>query len=69
MSLMVDKDEDLDFPELYKKSHKSKKLGDWIDPKCGELHTNEMVNLQVVAIDPRRTIKASAWAKKKNLLA
>ncbi|KAL7212098.1 hypothetical protein ACSBR2_014881 [Camellia fascicularis] len=50
ISLMVDEDGDLDFLEFYKKSHKSKKKGDWIDPKCGELH-DEMVNLQVVATD------------------
>ncbi|GMP27939.1 hypothetical protein CsSME_00003705 [Camellia sinensis var. sinensis] len=43
-------DGDIDFPEFYKKSHKSKKTGDWIDPKCGELH-DDMVNLQVVATD------------------
>ncbi|KAL7174833.1 hypothetical protein ACSBR1_043843 [Camellia fascicularis] len=46
----ANEDEDIDFPEFYKKSHKSKKTGDWIDPKCGELH-DDMVNLQVVATD------------------
>ncbi|GMP35448.1 hypothetical protein CsSME_00007870 [Camellia sinensis var. sinensis] len=50
MSLMANEDGDIDFSEFYKKSHKSKKTGDWIDPKCGELH-NDMVNLQVVATD------------------
>ncbi|KAL7263865.1 hypothetical protein ACSBR1_001923 [Camellia fascicularis] len=50
MSLMANEDGDIDFPKFYKKSHKSKKTGDWIDPKCGELH-NDMVNLQVVATD------------------
>ncbi|KAL7208579.1 hypothetical protein ACSBR1_030336 [Camellia fascicularis] len=48
MSLMANEDGDIDFPEFYKKSHKSKKTGDWIDPKCGELH-DDMVNLQVVS--------------------
>ncbi|KAL7214535.1 hypothetical protein ACSBR1_026862 [Camellia fascicularis] len=48
MSLMANEDGDIDFPKFYKKSHKSKKTGDWIDPKCGELH-DDMVNLQVVA--------------------
>ncbi|KAL7230021.1 hypothetical protein ACSBR2_008547 [Camellia fascicularis] len=42
--------EELDFPEFYAKSHKSKKTNEWIHPKCGELH-NEMVNLQVVATE------------------
>ncbi|GMP25227.1 hypothetical protein CsSME_00002192 [Camellia sinensis var. sinensis] len=50
MSLMANEDGDIDFPEFYKKQHKSKKMGDWIDPKCGELH-GDMVNLQVVATD------------------
>ncbi|CAL5343160.1 unnamed protein product [Camellia sinensis] len=50
MSLMANEDGEIDFPEFYKKSHKSKKTGDWIDPKCGELH-DDMVNLQVVATD------------------
>ncbi|KAL7246892.1 hypothetical protein ACSBR2_001911 [Camellia fascicularis] len=50
MSLMANEDGVIDFPKFYKKSHKSKKTGDWIDPKCGELH-NDMVNLQVVATD------------------
>ncbi|THG21684.1 hypothetical protein TEA_000313 [Camellia sinensis var. sinensis] len=50
MSLMANEDGQIDFPEFYKKSHKSKKTGDWIDPKCGELH-DDMVNLQVVATD------------------
>ncbi|KAL7243525.1 hypothetical protein ACSBR1_015843 [Camellia fascicularis] len=48
MSLMPNEDGEIDFPEFYKKSHKSKKTGDWIDPKYGELH-DDMVNLQVVA--------------------
>ncbi|CAL5361184.1 unnamed protein product [Camellia sinensis] len=48
MSLMANEDGDIDFPEFYKKAHKSKKTGDWIDPKCGELH-DDMVNLQVTA--------------------
>ncbi|KAL7243393.1 hypothetical protein ACSBR1_015733 [Camellia fascicularis] len=48
MSFMANEDGDIDFPEFYKKSHKSKKTGDWIDPKCGELH-DDMVNLQVVS--------------------
>ncbi|CAL5423158.1 unnamed protein product [Camellia sinensis] len=52
MSLMANEDEEIDFPEFYKKSHKSKKTGDWIDPKCGELH-DDMVNLQVIATDAR----------------
>ncbi|GMP73380.1 hypothetical protein CsSME_00031157 [Camellia sinensis var. sinensis] len=51
MSLMVDEDGDLDFPEFYKKSHKSKNIGNWIDPKCVEYQL--MLNLQVVAIDAR----------------
>ncbi|THG14483.1 hypothetical protein TEA_007797 [Camellia sinensis var. sinensis] len=34
----ANEDGDIDFPEFYKKAHKSKKTGDWIDPKCGELH-------------------------------
>ncbi|KAL7166111.1 hypothetical protein ACSBR2_036898 [Camellia fascicularis] len=50
MSLMANEDGDIDFPEFYKKAHKSKKTGDWIDPKCGELH-DDMMNLQVVATD------------------
>ncbi|XP_028061330.1 uncharacterized protein LOC114264806 [Camellia sinensis] len=50
MSLMANEDGEIDFPEFYKKSHKSKKTGDLIDPKCGELH-DDMVNLQVVATD------------------
>ncbi|CAL5330161.1 unnamed protein product [Camellia sinensis] len=33
MSLMENEDGDIDFPEFYKKAHKSKKTGDWIDPK------------------------------------
>ncbi|CAL5384223.1 unnamed protein product [Camellia sinensis] len=47
MSLMANEDGEIDFPEFYKKSHKSKKTGDWIDPKC----VDDMVNLQVVATD------------------
>ncbi|CAL5350121.1 unnamed protein product [Camellia sinensis] len=47
MSLMANEDGQIDFPEFYKKSHKSKKTGDWIDPKC----VDDMVNLQVVATD------------------
>ncbi|KAL7167169.1 hypothetical protein ACSBR2_037778 [Camellia fascicularis] len=47
-SHLANKDGDIDFPKFYKKSHKSKKTGDWIDPKYGELH-DDMVNLQVVA--------------------
>ncbi|GMP56137.1 hypothetical protein CsSME_00020725 [Camellia sinensis var. sinensis] len=47
---MANDDGDIDFLEFYKKSHKWKKMGDWIDPKCGELH-DDMVNLQVVATD------------------
>ncbi|KAL7231021.1 hypothetical protein ACSBR2_009321 [Camellia fascicularis] len=50
MSLMANEDGEIDFPEFYKKSHKSKKTENWIDPKCGELH-DDMVNLQVVATD------------------
>ncbi|GMP48093.1 hypothetical protein CsSME_00015572 [Camellia sinensis var. sinensis] len=50
MSLMENEDGDIDFPEFYKKAHKSKKTGDWIDPKCGELH-DDIVNLKVVATD------------------
>ncbi|KAL7218731.1 hypothetical protein ACSBR2_011914 [Camellia fascicularis] len=50
MSLMANEDGDIDFLEFYKKSHKSKKTGVWIDPKCGEVH-DDMVNLQVVATD------------------
>ncbi|CAL5378063.1 unnamed protein product [Camellia sinensis] len=48
MPLMANEDGDIDFLEFYKKAHKSKKTGDWIDPKCGELH-DDMVNLQVTA--------------------
>ncbi|THF99816.1 hypothetical protein TEA_003975 [Camellia sinensis var. sinensis] len=47
---MANEDGEIDFPEFYKKSHKSKKTRDWIDPKCGELH-DDMVNLHVVATD------------------
>ncbi|CAL5369841.1 unnamed protein product [Camellia sinensis] len=47
MSLMANEDGEIDFPEFYKKSHKSKKTGDWIDPKC----VDDMVNLQVIATD------------------
>ncbi|KAL7192995.1 hypothetical protein ACSBR2_024746 [Camellia fascicularis] len=50
MSLMANEDGDIDFPKFYKKAHKSKKTGDWIDPKCGELH-DDMVNLQVTTTD------------------
>ncbi|KAL7262035.1 hypothetical protein ACSBR1_000424 [Camellia fascicularis] len=50
MLFMANEDGDIDFSEFYKKSHKSMKTRDWIDPKCGELH-DEMVNLQVVATD------------------
>ncbi|KAL7247802.1 hypothetical protein ACSBR2_002670 [Camellia fascicularis] len=46
----ANEDGEIDFLEFYKKSHKSKMTGDWIDPKCSKLH-DEMVNLQVVAID------------------
>ncbi|GMP74369.1 hypothetical protein CsSME_00031807 [Camellia sinensis var. sinensis] len=50
MSLMADENGELDFPEFYSKSHKSKKTNEWIDPKYGELH-DAMVNLQVIATD------------------
>ncbi|KAL7184634.1 hypothetical protein ACSBR2_026726 [Camellia fascicularis] len=49
-SLMADENGELDFPEFYSKSHKSKKTNEWIDPKCGELH-DAMVNLQATATD------------------
>ncbi|KAL7209557.1 hypothetical protein ACSBR1_031163 [Camellia fascicularis] len=52
MSLMVDENGELEFSELYSKSHKSKKTNEWIDPKCGELH-DAMVNLQGTAMDAR----------------
>ncbi|KAL7234177.1 hypothetical protein ACSBR1_017716 [Camellia fascicularis] len=34
MSFMANEGGDIDFFEFYKKSHKFKKTGDWIDPKC-----------------------------------
>ncbi|KAL7184497.1 hypothetical protein ACSBR2_026622 [Camellia fascicularis] len=74
MSLMANEDEDIDFPEFYKKSHKSKKTGDWIDPKCSELHVNDMVNLQVVATDvglplTHEELSRQVLGAKKKLLA
>ncbi|KAL7209726.1 hypothetical protein ACSBR1_031312 [Camellia fascicularis] len=50
MSLMADENGEFDFPEFYSKSHKSKKINEWIDPKCGELH-DAMVNLQATTTD------------------
>ncbi|KAL7187526.1 hypothetical protein ACSBR1_037581 [Camellia fascicularis] len=50
MLLMADENGELDFPEFYSKSHKSKKTNEWIDPKSGELH-DAMVNLQATATD------------------
>ncbi|KAL7230566.1 hypothetical protein ACSBR2_008940 [Camellia fascicularis] len=46
MSLMADENGELDFPEFYSKSHKSKKTNEWIDPKC-----DAMVNLQATDTD------------------
>ncbi|KAL7199169.1 hypothetical protein ACSBR2_021448 [Camellia fascicularis] len=73
MSLMANEDGDIDFPEFYKKSHKSKKTGDWIDPKCGELH-DDMVNLQVVTTDAglpftHEELSRQVLGAKKTLLA
>ncbi|CAL5351099.1 unnamed protein product [Camellia sinensis] len=72
MSLMANEDGDIDFPEFYKKAHKSKKTGDWIDPKCGELH-DDMVNLQVTATDAglqltHEEISRQVLGEKKNYL-
>ncbi|KAL7236984.1 hypothetical protein ACSBR1_020133 [Camellia fascicularis] len=72
MSLMANEDGDIDFPEFYKKSHKSKETGDWIDPKCGELH-DDMMNLQVVATDAglpltREELSRQVLGAKKNYL-
>lgn len=73
MSLMANEDGDIDFPEFYKKAHKSKKTGDWIDPKCGELH-DDMVNLQVVATNvglplTHEEISRQVLGEKKKILA
>ncbi|KAL7250049.1 hypothetical protein ACSBR1_012116 [Camellia fascicularis] len=73
MSLMANEDGDIDFPKFYKKSHKSKKMGDWIDPKCGEVH-DDMVNLQVVATDAglpltHKELSRQVLGAKKKLLA
>ncbi|KAL7185646.1 hypothetical protein ACSBR2_027570 [Camellia fascicularis] len=46
MSLMVNENGELDFSEFYSKSHKSKKINKWIDPKC-----DVMVNLQATTRD------------------
>ncbi|CAL5333311.1 unnamed protein product [Camellia sinensis] len=72
MSLMANEDGDIDFPEFYKKAHKSKKTGDWIDPKCGELH-DDMVNLQATATDAglqltHEEISRQVLGEKKNYL-
>ncbi|KAL7215479.1 hypothetical protein ACSBR1_027613 [Camellia fascicularis] len=50
MSIMVDENRELDFPEFYAKSHKSKKTNKLSHPKCCELY-DEMVNLQVAATE------------------
>ncbi|CAL5387273.1 unnamed protein product [Camellia sinensis] len=50
MAAMVAKDGELDFPKFYEDSHTSKKMNDWIHPKCRELH-QEMVNVQAAAIE------------------
>ncbi|GMP72136.1 hypothetical protein CsSME_00030269 [Camellia sinensis var. sinensis] len=50
MSNIVDENRELNFSELYSKSHKSKNTNEWIHPKCGELH-DAMVNLQASATD------------------
>ncbi|KAL7238355.1 hypothetical protein ACSBR2_004454 [Camellia fascicularis] len=73
MSFMANEDGDIDFPEFYKKSHKSKKTRDWIDPKCGELH-DDMVNLQVEATDAglpltHKELSRQVLGPKKKLLA
>ncbi|KAL7233504.1 hypothetical protein ACSBR1_017177 [Camellia fascicularis] len=68
MSLMENEDGDIDFPEFYKSAHKSKKTGDWIDPKC-----DDMVNLQLTAIDAglpltHEEISRQVLGEKKNYL-
>ncbi|CAL5350313.1 unnamed protein product [Camellia sinensis] len=67
----ANEDGDVDFPEFYKKAHKSKKTGDWIDPKCGELH-DDMVNLQLTATDAglpltHKEISSAARARDKHM--
>ncbi|CAL5355551.1 unnamed protein product [Camellia sinensis] len=47
---MVAKIGELDFPKFYEDSHISKKMKDWIHPKCIELH-QEMVTVQAAAIE------------------
>ncbi|CAL5323405.1 unnamed protein product [Camellia sinensis] len=69
MSLMANEDGDVDFPEFYKKAHKSKKTGDWIDPKC----VDDMVNLQLTATNAGLTltheeISRQVLGEKKNYL-
>ncbi|KAL7264764.1 hypothetical protein ACSBR1_002669 [Camellia fascicularis] len=52
MSLMVDENGELNFPEFYSKSHKSKKTNEWIDPKfatdAGIPLTQEELSRQVL---------------------
>ncbi|KAF5933919.1 hypothetical protein HYC85_030090 [Camellia sinensis] len=37
--LVDENDEELpDFCKFYEKCHKSKKMNNWIDPRCGDLH-------------------------------